>query len=118
EHGHYLRQRRFGPSAQIERLDREPHRVDADHRSNSRVQVASSADALSGHTAQSPSAADALIGHISLIVTAPRRSSTSMPRSSLDAGTVGAIVTGTNSCRAVAAGASPLRLCSRHPCTT
>ena len=36
EYAHHARQRRFRSGAHVQRLDRQPHRVDADHRSNSR----------------------------------------------------------------------------------
>ena len=36
----HARQRRFGAGAHVQRLDGQPHRVDADHRSSSRIQAA------------------------------------------------------------------------------
>ncbi|WP_457325972.1 hypothetical protein, partial [Roseateles sp. P5_E11] len=52
----------FSASAHVQGLYRQPHGVDADHRSSSRIQAANSAEAL--------------IGQATTIETAPRRIST------------------------------------------
>jgi hypothetical protein len=59
---HHARQQPLGTGAHVHGLGREPHRVDADHRSSSRIQPA-----IAG-------AAD--VGQATLSVSAPRRSST------------------------------------------
>ena len=49
EDRHHAGQRRFHADPQIERLHRQPHGIDPDHRSHSRSQAAQSADADTGH---------------------------------------------------------------------
>ena len=63
---HHAGQRRLGAGTHVQRLDRQPHRVDTDHRSSSRIQAAKSAAADSGQ--------------VIVIVVAPRRSSIWMSR--------------------------------------
>ena len=60
----HARQRRLGAGAHVQRLDRQPHRVDADHCSNSRIQAAQSLAAA--------------IGQVTFTAVAPRRSSMRM----------------------------------------
>ena len=62
EHMHGAREQPFGAGAHVHRLDREPQRVDADHRGNSRIQAAHSAAAATGQ--------------LTLMAVEPRRSST------------------------------------------
>ena len=57
-------QRRLGAGAHVQRVRRQPDGIDADHRSNSRIQLAHSASAA--------------IGQATVIVVGPRRSSTRM----------------------------------------
>ena len=61
EHAHHARQRRLRSGAHVQRLDGQPHRVDADHRSSSRSQAAHSAAATNGQS--------------TFTIVAPRRSS-------------------------------------------
>jgi len=67
EHRHYARQRGLGASAHVQRLTRQPDRLDPDHRSSSR-----------SHSAQSD-AAD--VGQLTVTCRSPRRTSmrTSLP---------------------------------------
>src|SRR5258706_3218664 len=46
---HYAHQQPVGASSHVDRLDGEPHGVDADHRSSSRIQTAHSVAAVAGH---------------------------------------------------------------------
>ena len=72
EHAHYARQRRIGAGSHVDRFDREPHRIDADHRRSSRSQTAQSAAAASGQA--------------TLTTVAPRRSSIVMSCACMTAG--------------------------------
>ena len=62
EHMHDAREQTLGTGAHVHRLDRQPQGVDADHRSNSRIQAAHSTAAAAGQ--------------VTVIAIAPRRSST------------------------------------------
>jgi hypothetical protein len=72
----------FGAGAHVQSRHRHPHDLDADHRSNSRIQPDRSMAALTGQ--------------LSLTLVPPRRNSVSMVRSSAARGTTGATATGTN----------------------
>ena len=48
KHAHYARQRRLRAGAHVQRLDRQPHRFDADHRSSSPNHALQAAAAASG----------------------------------------------------------------------
>lgn len=63
---HHACQQPVGAGAHVDRLHRQPHRLDADHRSNSRIHAAHSTTASAGHVTE--------------IVVAPRRSSALAPQ--------------------------------------
>lgn len=75
---------RLRSGAHVQWRDRQPHGIDPDHRSSSRVQAAK--------------AVAAEVGHEIFIVTAPWRNSTSMPRSATDRSGAAVNATGTKSC--------------------
>ena len=75
---------RLGAGSHVERLDGQPDRVDANHRSSSRIQTAQSAAAL--------------VGQVMLIAVAPRRTSIRMSRC---AGNVAAVALANKAVRAV-----------------
>lgn len=77
EYRHNAREQSLGAGALVHRLDREPQRINADHRGISRAQAARCDTALSGQVA--------------FIVGGPRRRSISILSSLVD----GATVTGT-----------------------
>jgi putative transposase len=99
-------QGRLGASAHVQRLDCHPHRVDADQRSNSRVQAVNSA------------AAD--VGQLTVMAMAPRRSSTWMSRLAAEPGAVGvdASDTGTKPLEFAGTDGLPSRSNCRHRCTS
>jgi hypothetical protein len=72
----HARQCGLGAGAHVQWINRQPQGVDADHRNSSRIQADKSMAAL--------------IGQLSLIVMLPRRSSTSMERSSTGSRQAGA----------------------------
>jgi hypothetical protein len=78
--------------------------LDGSRRNSSRVQAAKSAVAEGSH--------------MIFIVTAPRRSSTSMPRSATDCIGAAGNAKGTNSCEDTVPAAPAWRASLRHPCTT
>lgn len=49
EHLHHARQQPLGAGSHVDGLGGQPHRIDADHRSSSRIQAAHSLAALAGH---------------------------------------------------------------------
>lgn len=61
KHLHHAGDQTIGTSPHVHRLDREPHRIDADHRNSSRIQAAH--------------AGAASTGQLTLIAVVPRRSS-------------------------------------------
>jgi hypothetical protein len=50
EHAHHLRQRHVRPRAHVKRLDRKPHRLDADHVVSSRNHAVHAPETLVSHS--------------------------------------------------------------------
>src|SRR6266850_7956233 len=104
EHRDHARQRGVHADTQVQWLDREPHRVDTDHFSQSRSQAAHSAAADNGQ--------------LTVIAVTPRRISTRMSLP-LSEGLLVVSATGTNSLRgAGAATGRHSRTTCRQRCTT
>src|SRR5574337_359931 len=103
EHVDDTREGGLGAGPHIQRLNGQPHGIQADHRSSSRIQA--------------PKSAAADTGQVIVIVVVPRRSWIWMPRSCVG-GTLAGSDTGTNSPAAAGSAASPWRASCRHRCTT
>jgi hypothetical protein len=103
EDAHHTGQRSLGPRTHIQWFDGQPHRVDTDHRSSSRIQT--------------PKSAAADTGHVIVIAVAPRRSWIRMSHA-FAGGNIAGSDTGTNSPVAVARAGRASRAGCRQRCTT
>ena len=111
EHMHDPREQPLGAGAHVHWLDRQPQGVDADHRSNSRIQAAHSAAAATGQ--------------VTVIAIEPRRSSTWISEGAMVDGTAtgtkgggeadfGAAISGSARCSSITSRAgSPASLIQR-----